>query len=77
VTPQERNGLMLESLWQIGETIMRGDNKGSAIPRYHRFSPYNFVASDFLAAARRFIELRERWSPPKNARNQSTRTSTS
>jgi hypothetical protein len=34
-------------------------NTRSGVPRYHRFSPYNFATSDFLSAARRFCELRE------------------
>jgi hypothetical protein len=38
---------------------MTKNTKRSGVPRYHRFSPYNFAHSDFLAAARRFLELRE------------------
>jgi hypothetical protein len=54
MTPQERNGAMLDSLWRIGEAIMRTNRI-----RYHKYSAYNFTASSFLAAAKRFLELRE------------------
>ena len=38
---------------------MARNRQRSGVPRYHRFNPYNFASSDFLSAARRFLELRE------------------
>jgi hypothetical protein len=38
---------------------MAPNRQPSGLPHYHRFSPYNFHNSNFLAAAKRFAELRE------------------
>jgi hypothetical protein len=35
MTREEHNGYLLESLWQLGETIMSD------------FSPYNFTSADY------------------------------